>query len=167
MMVMTQASSYYICMALPRSTMAATSTIYHVYSRGVERRQIFFERGDYARFIARLKKYTAEEGVEVLIRCPMPNHFHLLVSCDSIKRLSRFLHRLLTSYSKYFNLKYDRVGHLFQSRFQCKPVETQEYLDQLIIYIKNNPGPGERHSWLYLNSKTVFEVSSLEKARGA
>lgn len=69
----------------------------------------------------------------------MPNHFHFLLRQDGGLPLTTFMLRLGTSYAKYFNIKYEQVGSLFQDRFRAKLVETDEYLLQLSRYIHRNP----------------------------
>jgi hypothetical protein len=69
----------------------------------------------------------------------MPNHFHLLLRQDTNKSISSFMHRLTVSHAMYFNKRYDRVGHLFQGRFQVKPIIKDEYLLHLSRYIHLNP----------------------------
>jgi putative transposase len=43
------------------------------------------------------------------------------------------------SYAKSFNKRYGRSGSLFQYKFQRKPVEDNDYLRRLVVYIHNNP----------------------------
>lgn len=76
----------------------------------------------------------------------MPNHFHMLVTTEDITHLSKFCHRLLTAYAMYFNRRYGRVGHLFQNRFQTKPIVDESYYSALIRYIRKNPEGLPRNS---------------------
>jgi len=112
---------------------------YHVYNRGNRKQNIFLEEADYIGYLERLRKYKKEHKVSVLCYCLMPNHIHLLLRQDSEIPLSKFLHPLHTSYSMYFNKKYDKVGHLFQGRFKQKEVNKDEYLLRLSSYIHLNP----------------------------
>jgi Transposase IS200 like len=68
----------------------------------------------------------------------MPNHFHLLLQSDR-GQLSSFMHCLLTGYSKYFNDRHERVGHLFQNRYKSPVVAHPGYLRALVRYIHRNP----------------------------
>lgn len=112
---------------------------YHVYNRGTRKQKIFIQKRDYSRFLERLKEYKDKFEINILTYCLMPNHFHFLLRQDSDKPINLFMLRLGTSYAKYFNIKYDQVGSLFQGRFKAKPVETDEYLLQLSRYIHRNP----------------------------
>ncbi|WP_461491204.1 transposase [Pontibacter sp. HJ8] len=52
---------------------------------------------------------------------------------------NRQLGHLLNAYAKTINLKYDRVGRLFQHRFGRKEVISEPYFTRLIFYIHFNP----------------------------
>lgn len=69
----------------------------------------------------------------------MPNHYHLLLRQDTEIPISQFMLHLGTSYAKYFNIKYNEVGSLFQDRFKAKLIENDEYLLHLSRYIHRNP----------------------------
>ena len=112
---------------------------YHVYNRGHNKQPIFLHYKDYKRYITRLKEYLDKHPVTLLAFCLMPNHIHLLLRQDGDESLDRFIHRLHTAYTKYFNIKYERVGSVFQSRFKAKLIETDEYLLHVSRYIHLNP----------------------------
>lgn len=112
---------------------------YHVYNRGNRKQNIFIGHRDYGRFLKRTKKYKDKFGVSILCYCLMPNHFHFLLRQDTEVPITTFMLRLGTSYAKYFNIKYEEVGSLFQDRFKAKLIETDEYLLQLSRYIHRNP----------------------------
>ena len=69
----------------------------------------------------------------------MPNHFHFLLKQLAEINPEVLFRKVLTSYVRYFNLKYERVGHLFQDIFKCKQVYDDAYLLHLSSYIHNNP----------------------------
>lgn len=129
-------------------------TFYHVYNRGVNKRTIFKEPNDYRVFFSLLKRYLSSEpqldrsnreypnyskDIEVLAICLMPNHFHLL--CYQIEKgaMTKLLRGICTSYTMYFNKKYDRVGHLFQERFKASMISNDAYLLHISRYIHLNP----------------------------
>ena len=114
------------------------NTFYHVLSRGNERREIFYNRADYARFLETLGRMVERFQVEVHGYVLMPNHFHLLVRTRQAN-LSRALQWLGVSYSVWFNKKHDRCGHVFQGRFKSFVIEDERYLCALILYIHGNP----------------------------
>ena len=112
---------------------------YHVYNRGTRKQKIFIQNRDYKRFLERLKKYKDKFEISILCYCLMPNHFHLLLKQETNNPITHLMLRLGTSYAKYFNIKYDEVGSLFQGRFKTKLVDSDEYLLQLSRYIHRNP----------------------------
>jgi hypothetical protein len=69
----------------------------------------------------------------------MPNHFHILIKQLSKLPVSEMIRKLNTSYVKYFNARYKRVGNLFQDTFKAKHVADDGYLAYLTAYIHNNP----------------------------
>lgn len=130
---------------------------YHIYNRGVEKRDIFLSEEDYQAFfdilrsylspslqiqgraLQRIRSHRLDEEVKLLSFSLMPNHFHLLFQQKNADSLTNLMRRVLTAYSMYFNEKYDRVGSLFQGRFRAKEVLTDEYLLHLSRYIHLNP----------------------------
>lgn len=112
---------------------------YHVYNRGNRKQALFLEQNDYLRFLKRTKEYQKETGVKIVCYCLMSNHFHFLLKQSKSDHIFRFMLKLSTSYSKYFNIKYQEVGSLFQGRFKAKIVDYDEYLIYLTAYIHLNP----------------------------
>jgi len=112
---------------------------YHVYNRGNRKQNIFFSRRDYRRFLEKIREYKSKFGITIICYCLMPNHFHFLLRQNTDIPVTSFMLRLSTSYAKYFNIKYDQVGSLFQGRFRAKLIETDEYLLHLSRYIHRNP----------------------------
>ena len=112
---------------------------YHVYNRGNRKQNIFIQPKDYKRFLERTSEYKDKFGVSILSYCLMPNHFHFLLKQETDLPINVFMLRLSTSYAKYFNIKYEEVGSLFQGRFKAKIIETDEYLLHLSRYIHRNP----------------------------
>ena len=126
-------------MLMPRTArQKSNSGIYHVILRGVNRQRIFEEEEDYDRFLFLLDHYRKICGFELYAWCLMPNHIHLLMKegCDSLNTVFR---RLGTSFVYWYNLKYERTGHLFQDHFKSEPVDDDAYFLTLLRYIHQNP----------------------------
>lgn len=133
----------------------APDSYYHIYNRGVEKRDIFIDDADYRVFLNLLKRYLSEEkttdkvgrtysnfygSLELQSFCLMPNHFHLLIYVGEDERSFSFLMRcLLTSYTVYFNRRYKRVGRLFQGIFKASRITSDSYLQHISRYIHLNP----------------------------
>jgi putative transposase len=126
---------------------------YHVYNRGVDKRNIYLSAKDKDRFKEQLIRFNntelaghlceehsnGEKLVEVISYCLMPNHFHILLKQVEDSGISKYLHRLQTGYTLYFNKRHDRVGVLLQGAFKCKSISKNSYLLQLSKYIHTNP----------------------------
>lgn len=77
----------------------------------------------------------------------MPNHFHLYITSPTpgvgevmvVSNISIFMNKLCTSYSKYFNKKYNRTGSLFEGRFKAVHIEDDVQAKYLFSYIHLNP----------------------------
>ncbi|MFO7535147.1 MAG: transposase, partial [Kiritimatiellia bacterium] len=78
--------------------------IYHVRLRGVDRRKLFDDDDERARFLKRLAEAVEEYGVRLYLFCLMTNHVHLLVETPKAN-LSVFMHKLQTAYTVYYNLR--------------------------------------------------------------
>ncbi len=137
-----------------------TGEIYHIYNRGVEKRNITQNDKDSFRFIHNLFEFndtaaslnsgyhhTAKTKprrqrkllVEILCFCIMPNHYHLLLRQKVENGITLFMRKLGTGYTKYFNTKYTRVGPLFQGKFKAVLVKKESHLLYLPHYIHLNP----------------------------
>ena len=135
-------------------------TFHHIYNRGTEKRQIFMDDEDYHRFLlyinvlnnlrienpskleeqGKLESYKVDHRlVELSAFTLMPNHFHLLLYELTVGGISKFMQRLGTAYTVYFNEKYERGGALFQGRYKSKNIFDESYLLYLINYIHLNP----------------------------
>lgn len=135
--------------------------IYHIYNRGVGKMDIFKDEEDLKVFLHRLqenlfpqkqKKEVSEFYKKVYLRkllppdsfdlicyCLMPNHFHLLIQQKTELPVSKLLLKICTGYSIYFNKKNNRVGSLFQDAFKAVPIENNEQLLWVSLYIHENP----------------------------
>ena len=110
----------------------------HVITRGVGKMIIFEDDTDYKYYIKLMHKYADEEDITVCAYCLMDNHSHILLKYRD-NNLSVYMHKLSMTYSKYFNKKYDRTGHLFQNRYKFEAVEDESYFLTVTKYIIQNP----------------------------
>ncbi len=147
----------------------AQDNYYHVYNRGVEKRNVFLDDFDRLRFIHDLFEFndTAPAGkfskgksptpstqsevqppivvakrvplIKIHCFCLMPNHYHMLVEQVRDGGIIAFMKKLGTGYTMYFNERYDRVGPLFQGRFKAVHVGEEAHLRYLPLYIHLNP----------------------------
>jgi hypothetical protein len=97
-----------------------------------------------------LKRYKEQYGFKLFSFCLMPNHLHLLLELKEGLTISDIMHDLNSNYTKYFNGKYQRKGHLFQERYKMNLVEKTPYL----LYILT--------TYLHLNPKALGLVSEIK-----
>ncbi len=151
-----------------RKVVLTPQEIYHVFNRGVAALPIYSNARNYLRFLdlvdyyrflntpfsfSQLMSLPKEEKekiltglkkenaihVEILTYCLMPNHFHFLLKQITDKGISVFMANLQNSYVKYFNIKNERAGPLFQSMFKAVRIENDEQLLHVSRYIHLNP----------------------------
>lgn len=77
--------------------------------------------------------------VEILIFTLMPNHYHLMIKPLRENGLSEFMRKINGGYANYFNIKHERNGALFESKYKLVPIETQAHFIHLPYYIHSNP----------------------------
>lgn len=112
--------------------------IYHVTARGNERNPIFRSDEDRRFFIKKLAFATETHHIRLYAYVLMTNHYHFLLETPRAN-LSAFMHQFNTTYTVYFNRRYERSGHLFGGRYKAKLVEGDPYLLKLTRYLHANP----------------------------
>jgi REP element-mobilizing transposase RayT len=122
---------------IPR--MHIEGALYYVTSRGDHNENIFKDDNDYKAYLELLKKYQAQYGFKIFSFVLMPNHLHLLIELKEGITISQVMHDLNSNYTKYFNGRYQRKGHLFQERYKMVLVEKEPYLLGITAYIHLNP----------------------------
>ncbi|MCC6323601.1 transposase [Candidatus Nomurabacteria bacterium] len=167
-----------------------TGEYYHIYNRGIDKRTIFKSKKDYERFIMLL--YVTNSNSENPLRldnlinqqhktfneifildkgqplvsigawCLMTNHFHLLIRQEIDGGISKFMKKLGTGYSMFFNIKYQRKGALFGGPFKSKLIGTDDnYMRQLFGYIHINPLEIAFPDWKNNISKQSSEMKNF------
>ena len=152
---------------MPRKARKKSSTqIYHVVIRGMDHQTLFEEVKDYIKYLDILAFYKQECVFNLYAYCLMSNHVHIILQTCDIP-LDTIFRKINTNYAIWFNMKYQRCGHLQQERFYSEPIEDQAYFLTAIRYIHRNPckaglesSPGMSYQWssihAYLNSNSDF-----------
>lgn len=141
-----------------RKTPFISNEYYHIYNRGNSKQPIFQDENDYIRFIKLLflsngkesfkidfienEIYDFDRGeqlVSIGAYCLMPNHFHLLLTQVCEGGISKFMQKLSTGYSMFYNNRYERTGSLFEGKFKSEHADNDRYLKYLFSYIHLNP----------------------------
>lgn len=112
--------------------------IYHVMLRGINQQQIFEESLDYDKFLVVLKEIKKICDYKLCAYCLMGNHIHLLIKEEEVP-VGQVMKKIASRFAYWYNIKYRRVGHLFQDRFKSEPVEDDKYLLTVVRYIHQNP----------------------------
>lgn len=143
-----------------RITPFVNDEFYHLYNRGLEKKDVFNNQRDYSRFLQALFYYQianpkpkfstyrqsktfpidpSKKIVEIICYCLMPNHFHLLVKQIKEGGISEFMRKFIHSYTKYRNVKYNMQRPVFQGIFKAVRIETDEQLVHISRYVHLNP----------------------------
>ena len=134
---------------------------YHVTCRGVARQEIYRDDDDRTLFCALLRLATRRWRWHVLAYCLMPNHFHIVVTCD-LERLSRGMHLLNFRYAQSFNHRHGRAGHLFQGRFSSYVIASDEHFVAACAYVIDNPVRAglcsARDDWPWLGGEILGDL---------
>jgi len=108
--------------------------LYHVILRGNARQDIFITDEDRYRFYLFVQEGLERYGHRVLAFCLMTNHIHLAIQVADVP-LSRIMQNLTFRYTRWFNWRSKRIGHLFQGRYKAILVDADSYLLELAAYI--------------------------------
>lgn len=140
---------------------------YHVYNRGAHKNITFRSKDDYERLLLILflanttapvdtrelfRKYKGRTSadimdlevrgnplVSIMAWTLMPNHFHFVLQQEEDQGITRFMRKVITAYTMYFNAKHDHSGVLFQGRFKSRHVGTEPYFRYIFSYVHLNP----------------------------
>ena len=151
---------------MSRKILFSNEFYYHIYNRGVDKRQIFIDKFDYTRFLESLREFNQVEPVgslyhlkkrqlrdaippaggiaslqrqvDIMAYCLNSNHYHLLIKQNKKRGISEFMRKLSIGYTCYFNEKYKRSGSLFQGTFKAREVKSAHDLEKISVYINCN-----------------------------
>ena len=169
-----------------RKTQFVNGEFYHIFNRGIDKRNIFSDFEDFYRFFQSINHFNTIEPigsiyensfskdsskkqkklVNFICYCVNPNHYHFLLEQIADDGIEKFMHRVGTGYTKYFNNKYERSGYLFQGPFKSVHIDSNEYLLHVSAYINLNTKVHQlgssaskfsKSSWdEYINNKDGF-----------
>ena len=129
---------------------------YHIYNRGNNSIDVFFDTDSYYHFLKLYGKYISPIA-DTYAWCLLKNHFHILVYIrmdheiefekleystvekPKIIEPSKQFGFLFNAYTQSINKKFNRTGGLFEKPFERKLITSDKYLQNLIYYIHNNP----------------------------
>lgn len=152
-----------------RKTAFVEGEYYHIYNRGVDKRNIFSDEFDVQRFFQSMEEFNVVEPIGSIYQnsfkkttavtqlgsstpksitrlklvnfvayCLNPNHYHFILQQASERGIEKFMHRLGTGYTNYFNKNNKRNGALFQGRFKAVHINSNNQLLQISAYVNLN-----------------------------
>lgn len=165
----------------------ALGEYYHIFNRGNNKQDVFFDNRDRIRFLflilyfqsslpiynigrqvsyfikhqifnVSMEKTIKNRTTELISFAFMPNHFHLILHETKQGGISKYIGRIQDGYTKYINTKYNKSGHLFQGVFKRVHIKNDEQLIYLSAYIHRNPR--ELKEWK--NKEEQFPWSSYQ-----
>ena len=131
---------------------------YHVYNRGVDKRNIFSDHYDVNRFLKSMEFFNSTQPigslyalsfeekpkenqiklVEIIAYCLNSNHYHLILRQREDRGITEFMKRLNGGYTLYFNQRIKRSGSLLQGTFKSKFIHDNDYLLRVSAYVNLN-----------------------------
>lgn len=146
-----------------RKQSIVTDEYYHIYNRGVDKRDIFKDKKDLLRFIESTSEFNQTEIVgsirdarknktvpkalarsakkrlvSFVVYCLNPNHFHFVLKQLVDGGIAKFMQKLQAGYTYYFNVKYSRTGSLFQGTFKSQLMNSKNYFNKTVGYVNKN-----------------------------
>jgi len=146
-----------------RKVQFANGEYYHLFNRGVDKREIFLDQKDLDRFLQSMSEFNTlipiggiyaasfhknnslrnlvsktRKLVNFICYCLCPNHYHFILRQSTDRGIEKFMHRLGLGYTNYFNKKHRRTGSLFQGTFKANHVDSNEYLLYASAYVNLN-----------------------------
>jgi len=149
-----------------RNTIFSVKEFYHIYNRGVDKRDIFMDSNDVARFLICMSVFNTKDPIGSIYECLREeaafgssapkttpeinklvnfiafclnqNHYHFILEPLVDDGIQKFMHKLSTGYTNYFNEKYRRDGSLFQGKYKAIHINSNEYLLHLSVYVNLN-----------------------------
>jgi len=178
-----------------RKDLLVNGEVYHIYSRSISKYVIFNDEHEYNRMYQLLDLYRYRDFyyklsqfnsltnisqneiienlkidrdlyVEIMAYCIMPTHIHLILKQVSKKGIEKYVARALNGYSRYFNVKHQRIGPLWSSRFKSVMVKNDNQLLHLTRYLHLNPTSiglvDKPEKWIYSSYKEFIGLEQNE-----
>ena len=162
---------------------------YHIYNRGVDKRETILDQHDLHRFLESMEEFNNIEPigsifelsfvknklgtpttklkklVSIIAYCVNPNHFHFLITPLVEKGIEKFMQKI-GGYTRYFNEKHKRNGALFQGKFKSKHIADNRYLLHLSAYINMNNRNSLGTPTTKLSKSSLEEYVQIENKKG-
>lgn len=164
----------------------ANGEYYHIFNRGVEKRDVFTDYSEFERFFLCMQEFnnlnpvgglhvssfhkenslrnlvSKEKSVSFICYCLNPNHFHFILRQLTDRGIEKFMHRLGLGYTNFFNKKHQRSGSLFQGTFKANNIDSDEYLLYVSAYVNLNNRVHKIGNNLFKSSWAEYIQMNLE-----
>lgn len=137
---------------------------HHIVQRAHNRKAVFVEDADYKYYLNTLEEFSLDLGVHVNAYCLMTNHVHLVINPGSQREnISLLMKRLAGRQTRYVNKQEGRSGSLWEGRYKCSPIDSDDYLLTCCRYVELNPvkanmvSSPEEYAWSSYSVNAGFE----------
>lgn len=121
-----------------RSNLEGTKYV-HITTHGIAKENIYQDNNEKKKIEKIILENEERFNINVIAYCIMNNHLHLLVKIENAEDLSKYMHKVNTTYAIYYNKKHNRNGYVYKDRFYSQVIKDEKHLISAIIYIHNNP----------------------------
>lgn len=115
------------------------TNLFHIMVQGINKSYIFNDSIDIKYYIKLLYEFNSQHNIQIIAYCVMNNHTHILIKCEKINELSKYMKMVNVKFSRYYNKKHNRVGYVFRDRFKSQGIYSEKHMYNCIRYIYENP----------------------------
>lgn len=112
---------------------------HHIMSQGINKEYIFNNDNLKNTYKCIIKEKSQKNNVKIVAYCIMDNHVHMLINIEKVEDMCKFMQQVNTTYAKFYNKSYNRVGYVFRNRYLSKSILDKKQLKKCIVYIHRNP----------------------------
>lgn len=113
--------------------------LYYITSKSGHEQELFADDSDYRQYISLIDAYKKQYTFKLFSYVLMPDHLHMLIEPTTEAGISNIMHDINSLYTKAYNSRYNKKGHLFQERFRAVLAEKERYLLPLARHINIHP----------------------------
>jgi putative transposase len=126
---------------MPRTArVAPNEQVYHILTRGNNRKDVFKEEKDYEKYGDILRRYKEKYGFRLYHFVFMRNHIHLVLEpAEGGGSLAEIMKGVNLSYAQYYKKRYGHIGHFWQDRYKSIMISKDDYLLACGSYVELNP----------------------------
>ena len=104
------------------------TNLFHIMVQGINKSYIFNDSIDIKYYIKLLYEFNSQHNIQIIAYCVMNNHTHILIKCEKINELSKYMKMVNVKFSRYYNKKHNRVGYVFRDRFKSQGIYSEKHM---------------------------------------